>query len=111
MSFAVLPRNVRGTFLRIFLRIFLRTLQALAILAALHAGQSFAQTAPYITSVSALERQPGELITITGEGFNSTNANNIVHIGGVKATILALSIGSGIGDDMITVIVPYGAQY
>ena len=57
---------------------------------------------PTITSFSPLSGAVGSSITITGTGFNTTAANNIVFFDGVKAAVTASTATS------LTVTVPYG---
>ena len=56
--------------------------------------------APTITSFSPTSGAVGSTVTITGTGFNSTAANNIVYFGGVKANV------TGATATQITVTVP-----
>ena len=58
-----------------------------------------------ITSFSPITAKPGDVVTITGTGFNNTTTNNIVFIGATKATVTAASFNS------LTVTVPAGASY
>lgn len=67
-----------------------------------NAPQSFP---PSITSVSPTSVIPGGTITITGNNFNTTAANNKLYIGGMKASISAASTTS------LTATIPYSAQY
>jgi hypothetical protein len=60
---------------------------------------------PTITSFTPLSAKPGDAVTITGTGFNTTSANNIVFFGATKATLTAASATS------ITATVPVGATY
>ncbi|HEX7905243.1 MAG TPA: FG-GAP-like repeat-containing protein [Chitinophagaceae bacterium] len=62
-------------------------------------------SAPMITTISPTVGAPGSLVTITGAGFNSTAAANIIYFGGVRATATAASSIS------LTVTVPSGAAY
>ena len=61
--------------------------------------------APVITSFSPASGPVGTTVVITGTGFNTTPANNIVYFGAVKATITA---GTGTS---LTVTVPVGATF
>ncbi|HLA68581.1 MAG TPA: FG-GAP-like repeat-containing protein, partial [Bacteroidota bacterium] len=63
-----------------------------------------AQT-PTIDSFSPLSGPVGDVITITGSGFNSTTENNIVRFGSVKAQVITASSSS------LTVRVPKGASF
>lgn len=65
---------------------------------------TMAQT-PTITNFSPVSGPVGSTITITGTGFNATAANNIVHIGAVKANVTAATTTS------LTITVPYGAGF
>ncbi len=60
---------------------------------------------PTISSFSPLSAKPGDAVTITGTGFNTTPANNIVFFGATKATVTAATATS------ITATVPTGATY
>jgi hypothetical protein len=62
-------------------------------------------TPPVITSFSPLAAKPGDAVTITGAGFNTTNTNNIVFFGATKAVVTAASATS------LTLTVPAGATY
>lgn len=63
---------------------------------------SYAQT-PTITNVSPLSGTIGTVVTITGSGFNSTPANNIVYFGAVRA--ISVTASSSVS---LTVVVPVG---
>jgi 6-phosphogluconolactonase (cycloisomerase 2 family) len=60
---------------------------------------------PTITSFTPLTAKPGDAVTITGTGFNTTAANNLVFLGATRATVTAASAIS------LTVTVPTGATY
>lgn len=60
---------------------------------------------PAISAFSPLNATPGSSVTISGEHFNTTAANNIVYFGGVKAMVTAASATS------LTVTVPLGAMH
>ena len=60
---------------------------------------------PLISSVSPASAKPGDVVTLTGSGFNSTAANNIVFFGATRATVTTASATS------LTVTVPIGATY
>ena len=60
---------------------------------------------PVITSFSPASGPVGTTVTITGTGFNTTPANNVVYFGAVKAVVSASSATS------LTVAVPAGATY
>jgi hypothetical protein len=60
---------------------------------------------PTITSFTPTSGAIGTSVTITGAGFNTTPANNIVFFGATKATVSASTSTS------ITVTVPSGATY
>ncbi len=63
----------------------------------------FAQ-APTITAFTPTSGAVGATVTITGTGFNTTAANNIVYFGGVKATVSSASA------TQIVVTVPVGGS-
>ncbi len=60
---------------------------------------------PAITSFTPTSAKPGDAVTLTGTGFNTTSANNIVFFGATQATITAATANS------ITATVPAGATY
>ena len=67
-------------------------------------------TTPRITSFSPTSAAVGDTVTITGSGFSTTAANNIVYFGGVRATVssatptqLVVTVPSGAKDEPITV--------
>lgn len=67
--------------------------------------------APTITSFTPTSGAVGSTVTITGSGFSSTPANNIVFFGSVKATVsdatttqLTVTVPSGAGAGKIKVI-------
>ena len=60
--------------------------------------------APTITSFSPTSGAVGATVTITGTGFNTTAANNVVYFGGVKATVSSATA------TQIVVIVPVGGS-
>ena len=64
----------------------------------------FAQ-APVISTFSPIKGPVGTPVTITGTGFNTTAANNIVFFGATRATVTAASATS------LSVTVPSGATY
>ena len=61
--------------------------------------------APVITSFTPISAKPGDVVTITGTGFNTTPANNIVFFGATRATVTAATGTS------VTATVPSGATY
>ena len=61
--------------------------------------------APVITSFAPLKGKPGDAVTLTGTGFNTTAANNIVFCGATKATVTAATTTS------VTITVPIGATF
>ncbi|MBP6686716.1 MAG: VCBS repeat-containing protein [Lacibacter sp.] len=63
-----------------------------------------AQT-PTISSIAPQTGAIGTVVTITGTNFSTTEANNAVFFGSVKATVTAATATS------ITVVVPFGAGY
>ncbi len=60
---------------------------------------------PVISAVSPLVGSPGSSVTITGTGFNTTPANNIVYFGATRAAVSAASATS------LSVTSPAGATY
>jgi Zn-dependent metalloprotease len=60
---------------------------------------------PVITSISPAKSIIGETVTINGSNFNPVGANNIVHFGAVKATVLSGNQNS------LQVKVPFGASF
>ncbi|WP_304065245.1 FG-GAP-like repeat-containing protein [Pedobacter glucosidilyticus] len=60
---------------------------------------------PTITSFTPLNAKPGDVVTITGTGFNTTATNNVVFFGATRATVTAATATS------LTVTVPVGATY
>ena len=60
--------------------------------------------APTITSFSPTSGAVGATVTITGTGFNTTAANNVVYFGGVKAIVSSATA------TQIIVIVPVGGS-
>jgi hypothetical protein len=60
---------------------------------------------PTITSFSPTSGPVGTSVTISGTGFSTTAANNLVYFGAVKATVSAATSTS------LTVAVPAGATY
>ncbi len=63
-----------------------------------------AQT-PTISSIAPQTGAIGTVVTITGTNFSTTEANNAVFFGSVKATVTAATATS------LTVVVPFGAGY
>jgi hypothetical protein len=59
---------------------------------------------PKITSIAPLSGPVGSSVTLTGEFFGATDANNVVYLGGVKCPITAATANS------ITVTVPANAS-
>lgn len=60
---------------------------------------------PVVTSFSPASGGPGTQITISGHHFGASAQDNIVHFGGVKATVVSATTNS------ITVKVPTGSTY
>ncbi|MFN5430799.1 MAG: FG-GAP-like repeat-containing protein [Cyclobacteriaceae bacterium] len=60
---------------------------------------------PQITGFTPTSGPVGTAVTITGTGFNSTPANNIVYFGAMRATVTAATA------TQLTVTVPTGATY
>ena len=75
---------------------------AVILLFCLSFAQAFALN-PTITSFSPESGAVGTLVTITGENFNTTAANNVVFFGAIRATI------SSADATTLTVTVPVGA--
>ncbi len=75
------------------------------ILVFLFAANFLNAQAPVITSFSPASGPVGTLVTITGVGFSTTTANNVVYFGGVKATVSSATSSS------LIVAVPAGASY
>ena len=75
----------------------------MAVLLTALAGTAMAQ--PTITGLSNTTGNPGSSLTITGTGFNSTAANNIVYFGATKGTVNSGSTTN------LNVTVPSGASY
>ncbi len=63
-----------------------------------------AQT-PVISSFTPVTGAPGTIVTITGNNFSTTAANNVVFFGSVKGTVSASTATT------LTVVVPLGAGY
>jgi large repetitive protein len=64
--------------------------------------------APVASSLSATSGKPGDVITITGSGFNTTASNNVVSFGvyaGTKAVVQSATA------TQLQVVVPQGAVY
>lgn len=68
-------------------------------------GQRTILPSPQITSLSSTSGNPGTSITINGNGFDPSPANNAVYFVGVQATITTATPTS------LTVTVPEGVQY
>ncbi len=67
--------------------------------------QNIYPQAPIITSFTPQSAKPGDVVTLTGTGFNTTNTDNIVFFGATRATVSAATATS------ITATVPNGATY
>jgi len=76
----------------------------LFLVATLLANNAFSQ-APTIVSFSPTSAKPGDAVTLTGTGFNTTAANNIVFCGATKATVTVATANS------VTITVPTGATF
>ncbi len=61
--------------------------------------------APVISSISPASAAIGASVTLSGQGFSATPANNVVWFGGVRGTVTAASATS------LTVTVPLGAGF
>ncbi len=66
---------------------------------------NIATLAPSISSFTPTQGVVGTTITITGTGFSSTIANNVVYFGAVKATVISATA------TQLVVTVPSGATY
>ena len=64
---------------------------------------TFAQ--PVINSISPMSAKPGDVVTLTGNNFNTVPDNNMVFFGATKATVTATTATS------VTVKLPTGATY
>ncbi|MFY7964512.1 MAG: beta strand repeat-containing protein, partial [Chitinophagaceae bacterium] len=60
---------------------------------------------PTITTITPSQGKMGDVITITGTGFNTSATNNIVYFGAVKAQVISSNTTS------VSVVVPIGATY
>lgn len=60
---------------------------------------------PIITSFTPLSGPPGTVVTLTGTGFSTVAANNIVYFGATKGTVSTATATS------LTATVPVGATY
>jgi hypothetical protein len=60
---------------------------------------------PAVTSFAPIKAKPGDAVTITGTGFNTTASSNTVFFGATKAAVNTASATN------LTVIVPIGATY
>lgn len=61
--------------------------------------------APVISSFTPVSAKPGDVVSISGTGFNSNPADNIVYIVSTRATVTTAS------SNVLTVTVPSGAKY
>ena len=61
--------------------------------------------APVISSFSPVNAKPGDIVNITGTGFNSNPAGNIVFFGATHATVATAS------SNVLTVTAPSGPKY
>ena len=77
----------------------------LTVLTVVIAIQYAAYSQPVITSFSPTSAKPGDAVTLTGTGFNTTTTNNIVFFGATRATVTASTATS------VSVTVPTGATY
>ena len=71
----------------------------------LYAQWALAPPIPIITSFSPASAKPGDVVTLTGNNFNTTAANNIVFFGATRATVTAATATT------VTATVPFGATY
>ncbi len=62
--------------------------------------------APVITSFNPGNGPVSTTVTIVGQNFNTTSANNVVFFGATQATVQSV-----LGSTTLTVTVPYGADY
>lgn len=94
--------------IKVLMNVFLNKLCSFALLAifAMNSNIGTSQCpAPTIASFSPISGHAGTSVTITGTGFESTPANNIVFFGAVRANVTASTNTS------LTVIVPAGTTY
>ena len=61
--------------------------------------------APTITSFTPISAKPGDVVTITGTGFNTSPTNNVVFFGATRANVTASNAIT------LTATVPSGATY
>jgi nitrous oxidase accessory protein NosD len=61
--------------------------------------------APIISSFTPISAKPGDVVSISGTGFNSNPADNIVYFGSTRATVTSAS------SNALTVNVPSVAKY
>ncbi len=78
---------------------------ALALSSSLMFGSKTAVAQPVISSVTPASAIPGATVTITGSGFSTTAANNVVYFGGVKVSPAAATATS------FNVTLPAGALF
>ncbi|MFN6087153.1 MAG: IPT/TIG domain-containing protein, partial [Cyclobacteriaceae bacterium] len=81
------------------------TLASFALLVILWLPTVLIAQPPTITSFTPTSGATGTTVTITGTGFNTTPANNIVIFGATPATVTAAT------STQLTVTVPVGATY
>lgn len=60
---------------------------------------------PVVSSVSSVIPRPGNTIIVTGSGYDATLSNNLVYIGGAKASVSSSSVTS------LDVVMPNGASH
>lgn len=65
---------------------------------------SMAGAQPFINSVDPISAAPGSTVTISGSGFSTTAAQNVVYLGSGKATVLSAT------ENLLTVSVPANAS-
>lgn len=65
------------------------------------------QFAPTITAISTLSAAPASNISITGTGFNTNAASNLVRFGTVTATVSSITSGGTV----LNLTVPFNASY
>lgn len=70
--------------------------------------QRILNPAPVASSLSATSGKPGDVITISGSGFNTTPANNIVSFGALAGTKAVVQSATA---TQLAVVVPQGATY
>jgi hypothetical protein len=78
---------------------------ALPFIACIAACSFLNAQVPVISNINPLKGDPGKQVTITGNNFNTTAANNIVYFGATRGFVLSSTATN------INVLVPVGATY